>query len=117
METPLHRAVTTLPSSSTAPREASGTIAAARIVRRLRVAADWRREIGSILELLGRSLSVHRTIIFRLQELPEHGLTQSVVDYWVDDAVTDAAGPPSVIVQAVVHMDPLLGRVAEEGRQ
>lgn len=116
-ERPLHRTEAELPSSSTAPTEHSATVAAARIVRRLRAAADWRQEIGELLELLGRSLSGHRSILFRLREIPGQGLTQSVEAFWVDETLKGIAAEPSVIVQAVVHMDPLLGRVAEEGRQ
>ncbi|MDW6021515.1 ATP-binding protein [Mesorhizobium sp. BAC0120] len=117
METPLHRVQENLPSSSTARKEQSATVAAARIVRRLRDAVDWRREIDELLELLGRSMSAHRAIVFRLHEVPGQGLTQSVATYWVDRTVEGNANPPTVIVQAVVHMDPLLGRIAEEGRQ
>lgn len=106
-----------LPSSSTAPREASPAVAAARIARRLRDAIDWRREIGQLLELLGRSCSGHRAILFRLEDTPGHGLTQSVAAYWVDGSIAEIAAAPSVIPQAVVHMDPLLGKVAEEGRR
>lgn len=117
METPLHRTEATLPSSGTAPMETSPAVAAARIMRRLRMAIDWRQDIDELLELLGRSFSSHRTIVFRLRELPGQGLTQSVEAYWVDSSVAEISARPSVIVQAVVHMDPLLGRVAEEGRQ
>lgn len=114
---PLHRTEAELPSSSTASTEHSATVAAARIVRRLRAAPDWRQEIGELLELLGRSLSGHRSILFRLREIPGQGLTQSVEAFWVDETLKGIAAEPSVIVQAVIHMDPLLGRVAEEGRQ
>jgi PAS domain S-box-containing protein len=117
METPLSRTVATLPSSSTASSEHSASVAAARIVSRLRRATDWRAEINEMLELLGRSMQAHRSIVFRLQELPGSGLTQSVEAYWVDETVKDIGSKPSVIVQAVIHMDPLLGRIAEEGRQ
>ena len=98
-------------------RSSAPTVAAARIVRRLRQAVDWRPEIDEILELLGRSMSGHRSILFRLRELPGQGLTQSVAAYWVDETVEGISSPPTVIVQAVVHSDPLLGRIAEEGRQ
>jgi PAS domain S-box-containing protein len=117
METPLSRTEATLPSSSTASSEHSASVAAARIVRRLRRATDWRAEIDGMLELLGRSMQAHRSIVFRLQELPGSGLTQSVEAYWVDETVRDIGSRPSIIVQAVIHMDPLLGRIAEEGRQ
>ena len=95
----------------------SPSVAAARIVRRLRQAVDWQPEINEILELLGRSLSSHRSILFRLRELPGSGLAQSIEAYWVDDTQTGISAPPSVIVQSIVHSDPLLGRIAQEGRQ
>ncbi len=117
METPLARTEATLPSSSTAAHEHSATVVAARIVRRLRAAIDWREEINELLELLGRSLGVHRTILFRLQEIPGRGLTQSVEAFWNDPTRTDIGAHPAIIEQAVIHMDPLLGRIAEEGRQ
>jgi len=117
MDRPLRRAEAGLPSSSTAPKEASPAVAAARIARRLREAVDWRGEIGELLELLGRSCAGHRAILFRLEDVPGHGLTQSVAAYWVDDSIAGIAAAPSVIPQAVVHMDPLLGKVAREGRQ
>ena len=69
------------------------------------------------MELLGRSLSSHRSILFRLRELPGSGLAQSIEAYWVDDTQTGISAPPSVIVQSIVHSDPLLGRIAQEGRQ
>jgi PAS domain S-box-containing protein len=117
MDRPLRRTEATLPSSGTAAKEESPAVAAARIARCLREADDWRREIGSLLELLGRSCAGHRAILFSLEDMPGQGLTQSVAAYWVDDSVAGNASPPSVIPQAVVHMDPLLGKVAREGRQ
>ena len=86
-------------------------------MRRLRHAVDWRPEIDEILKMLGRSLAGHRSILFRLRELPGQGLSQSVEAYWVDETVVGSAGPPTVIIQALVHSDPLLGRIAQEGRQ
>jgi PAS domain S-box-containing protein len=108
---------TTSPGSGPAPAEMSPTGAAARIVRRLRQAIDWQPEIGEILELLGRSLSSHRSILFRLRELPGQGLTQQIVAYWVDETVAGISAPPTVILQSTIHSDPLLGRIAQEGRQ
>ena len=108
---------TTSPGSGPAPAEMSPTVAAARIVRRLRQAVDWQPEIDEILELLGRSLSSHRSILFRLRELPGQGLTQPIVAYWVDETVAGISAPPTVIFQSIVHSDPLLGRIAQEGRQ
>ena len=117
MDRPLHRTEARLPSSSTAPKEDSPAVAAARIARRLREAVDWRGEIVELLELLGRSCTGHRAILFRLEDMAGQGLTQSVVSYWVDGSIAEIAAPPSIIPQAVVHMDPLLGKVAQEGRQ
>jgi len=117
MDRPLRRTEATLPSSGTAPKEGSPAVAAARIARRLHEAVDWRSEIAELLELLARSCSGHRAILFRLEDMAGQGLTQSVVSYWVDESIAEIAAPPSVIPQAVVHMDPLLGRVAQEGRQ
>ena len=108
---------TTQPGSGPAPETMSPSVAAARIVRRLRQAIEWQPEIGEILELLGRSLSGHRSILFRLRELPGQGLTQQIVAYWVDDSLSGISAPPTVIMQSIIHSDPLLGRIAVEGRQ
>jgi PAS domain S-box-containing protein len=108
---------TTSPGTGPAPDTMSPTVAAARIVRRLRQAIEWQPEISDILEQLGRSLSGHRAILFRLRELPGRGLTQSIEAYWVDEAVVGSAAPPTVIFQSIVHSDPLLERIAREGRQ
>lgn len=114
---PLHRTEAERPSSGSAAVEGSATVAAARIVSRLRAAADWRHEIKDLLELLARSMSNHRAILFRLRDVPGQGLTQTVEAFWVDETLRGIASEPAIIVQAVIHMDPLLGRVAEEGRQ
>ena len=114
---PLRNVETTSPGSGPAPAELSPSVAAARIVRRLRHAVDWRPEIDEILKMLGRSLSGHRSILFRLRELPGQGLSQSIEAYWVDETVAGISGPPTVIIQSLVHSDPLLGRIAQEGRQ
>ena len=71
MKTPLSRTEATLPSSGTAVREDSPAVAAARFVRRLRKAADWRQEIDELLELLGRSLDCHRAVVFHLEAVPQ----------------------------------------------
>lgn len=92
------------------------SVAAARAARRLRYAHDWLAEIDGILEMLGRSLGAHRSILFCLREVPGQGLTQSITAYWVDETVA-GVDPPTVIVQAVVQSDPLLEQIAEEGRQ
>ena len=65
---PLRNVETTSPGSGPTPAELSPSVAAARIVRRLRHAVDWRPEIEDILEMLGRSLAGHRSILFRLRE-------------------------------------------------
>lgn len=93
------------------------SVAAARIVRRLRDVQDWQRITGEILEQLARSLGGHRAILFRLRELPGQGLAQSVAGFWVDEAAVGKAGPPTVIIQSIVNSDPLLERLAEEVRQ
>lgn len=117
MKTPLSRTETTLPSSGTAVREDSPAVAAARFVRRLGKAADWRQEIDELLELLGRSLDCHRAVVFHLEAVPRQGLTQSITAFWVDAAMEGISARPSVIPQAVLHMDALLEKVAVEGRQ
>ena len=107
---------TTPPSIDPSITQPGASAFAARAVRRLRASQDWQAEIPDILRTLGAALGVHRTILFRLREMPDQGLTQSIAAYWVDEAV-DGVGPPTVIPQAVVHKDRLLGRIAEEGRQ
>ena len=89
---PLRNVETTSPGSGPTPAELSPSVAAARIVRRLRHAVDWRPEIDDILKMLGRSLAGHRSILFRLRELPGQGLSQSVEAYWVDETVVGTAG-------------------------
>ena len=51
--TSLRSIETTSPGSGPAPGTMSPSVAAARIVRRLRQAIDWQPEIDEILELLG----------------------------------------------------------------
>jgi PAS domain S-box-containing protein len=116
-QTALRKVETSLPSSGQPSEKPSATLAAARIVRRLRDAIDWQAEIDGVLELLGRSFDSHRAILFRLRELPGEGLVQSVASYWVDDTVEGISAPPTVILQSLVHSDPLLGRIAQEGRR
>ena len=89
------------------------SVAAARIVRRLREAQDWQLVIDDALELLARSLGGHRAILFRLRELPGQGFAQSIAAYWVDDQVVGSAKAPTTIIQSIVNSDPLLGRLAE----
>jgi PAS domain S-box-containing protein len=108
---------TTPPSVDLEIADPGVTVAAMRIARRLRHADDWQPEIGGILELLGRSLHVHRTILFRLREDPEQGLVQSISGYWLDETLDGISAPPTIILQSHIHSDPLLGRLAVEGRQ
>jgi PAS domain S-box-containing protein len=107
---------TTPPSIDPRIVDPGATVAAARIARRLRQADDWRPEIGDILELLGHSLKVQRTILFRLREDSQQGLVQSISGYWVDETA-GISGPPTIILQSHIHSDALLGRLAVEGRQ
>ncbi|WP_394887354.1 PAS domain S-box protein [Mesorhizobium sp. AaZ16] len=108
---------TTPPSIDPQIADPGATVAAARIARRLRHADDWQQEIGDILELLGRSLDIHRSILFRLRETPEKSLVQSIPAYWLDETIEGISGPPTIILQSDIHSDPLLGRLAMEGRQ
>ncbi|MET0600130.1 MAG: ATP-binding protein [Mesorhizobium sp.] len=89
----------------------------ARILRRLRHAADWQAEVAGILEDLAHGLNIHRAILFRLREVPGKGFAQSIVAFWVDDTISGMANPPTVIVQSIVDDDPLLLRLSEEVRQ
>src|SRR5688572_10980944 len=89
----------------------------ARILRRLREANDWQTEICAVLTELGHGLDVHRSILFRLREVPGKGFAQSIAAYWVDDTVESNTEPPTLIVQSIVNNDPLLERLAEEVRQ
>ena len=59
-------------------------MAAVRVVRRLREAGDWQREMEGILETLCRTMECQRGILFRLRELPGQGFAQSVAAYWID---------------------------------
>lgn len=93
------------------------TVAASRIARALRQADDWRHEIGWILGSLGNALGIHRAILFRLRETPELGLVQSISGYWVDETLEGILEPPTIILQSHIYSDPLLGRLAVEGRQ
>lgn len=95
----------------------STSVAAATIVRRLRHASDWQQDIDDILEILGKAFNGHRSILFRLRDLPDQGFAQSIAAYWVDPAIKDVAGPPTTISQTIVNSDPTLERLAEEVRQ
>ncbi len=95
----------------------SPSVAAARVVRQLRGAADWQLVVSDILEMLARSFGGHRAILFRLRDLAGQGLAQSIAAYWVDEEATGTAGPPTTILPSIVNTDPLLAKLAEEVRQ
>lgn len=95
----------------------SPTVVAGQIVRRLRQAQDWQADIDQILETFARGFGGHRTILFRLRDMPGQGFAQSIAAYWVDPRIEDIAAPPTTINQTIVDSDPLLERLAEEGRQ
>ncbi len=110
--------IDTLPPSMDASDTDPGvSVVAARIMRALKRAADWRDVLGTCLETLGRSLSVHRSILFELREVPGRGFAQSYAGYWFDASIAGIDGPPTDIDEAIVHSDPLMARVAEEGRR
>lgn len=91
--------------------------ATAQMVRQLRLASDWQEGIGDVLSTLAAGLAVHRTILFRLREMPDQGFAQSIAAYWVDERIAGIAGPPTTIIQSIVNSDPLLERLATEVRQ
>jgi PAS domain S-box-containing protein len=93
------------------------SVAAARIVRRLREANDWNSETADLLETLGRALDSHRSILFRLREMPGQGIVQSIAAYGADPVMEGIAGPPTLIAQSHINADALLDRIKEEGRQ
>ncbi|RUU13825.1 hybrid sensor histidine kinase/response regulator [Mesorhizobium sp. USDA-HM6] len=92
-------------------------MAAVRVVRRLREAGDWQREMDGILETLCRSMDCQRGILFRLRELPGEGFAQSVAAYWIDPASGGELASPTVIMQSIINSDPLLERLQEDERQ
>ncbi|TGQ57736.1 hybrid sensor histidine kinase/response regulator [Mesorhizobium sp. M1C.F.Ca.ET.193.01.1.1] len=92
-------------------------MAAVHVVRRLREAGDWQREMDSILETLCRSMECQRGILFRLRELPGQGFAQSVSAYWIDPNFGGELASPTVIVQSIINSDPLLERLQEDERQ
>lgn len=99
-------------------RPESVTLAAIDIAKRLRRSVDWRAEIDAILKRIGLALGGHRTILFRLAELPgDRGLAQAIVAYWVDTRIDGIRAEPTLILQSIVNDDDLLGRLAEEMRQ
>ncbi|WP_292645824.1 PAS domain S-box protein [Mesorhizobium sp.] len=92
-------------------------MAAVHVVRRLREAGDWQREMDSILETLCGAMDCQRGILFRLRELPGQGFAQSVAAYWIDPRFGGELASPTIIMQSVVNSDPLLERLAEDERQ
>ena len=94
-----------------------GAMAAVHVVRRLREAGDWQREMDGILETLCGSMDCQRGILFRLRELPGEGFAQSVSAYWIDPAFGGELALPTVIVQSIINSDPLLERLQEDERQ
>ncbi|MER9757676.1 PAS domain S-box protein [Mesorhizobium sp. M0166] len=92
-------------------------MAAVHVVRRLREAGDWQREMEGILQTLCEAMDCHRGILFRLRELPGQGFAQSVAAYWIAPRFGRELASPTVIVQSVVDSDPLLERLAEDERQ
>ncbi|WP_164783802.1 MULTISPECIES: PAS domain S-box protein [unclassified Mesorhizobium] len=92
-------------------------MAAVHVVRRLREAGDWQREMDSILETLCGAMDCQRGILFRLRELPGQGFAQSVAAYWINPRFGGELASPTVIMQSVVNSDPLLERLAEDERQ
>ncbi|MER8388979.1 PAS domain S-box protein [Mesorhizobium sp. M1428] len=92
-------------------------MAAVHVVRRLREAGDWQREMEGILQTLCEAMDCHRGILFRLRELPGQGFAQSVAAYWIAPRFGGELASPTVIVQSVVDSDPLLERLAEDERQ
>ena len=105
------------PSTNLAIVDPGITVVAARIARRLREAQDWQAAIAGLLEMLGKSLSCHRAILFRLRELPGQGFAQSIASYWVDGDVVGSTLPPTTIVQSIVDTDPFLEKLGQEVRQ
>jgi PAS domain S-box-containing protein len=97
--------------------EFGASMAAVRIMRRLREAGDWQPEIADVLATLGEALDCHRAILFRLRELPGQGFAQSVAGYWADPNAGVTLLEPTVIVQSIIASDPLLEKLAEEERR
>jgi PAS domain S-box-containing protein len=111
-----------LPAVATSATEAaklprSLMVATSAILARLQQASDWPEVIDEVLTTLAEALRAHRTILFRLRELPGQGFAQSIAAYWVDETVVGASGAPTTIIQSIVNSDPLLGKLASEVRQ
>ncbi|WP_274627341.1 ATP-binding protein [Arvimicrobium flavum] len=107
-----------LTAATDAEHGASGlTVACAAIVRSLRKAANWQTEIDGALGALGRALTCHRAILFRMRDLPEAGFAQSIAAYWSEPTIPEIQRAPTLIVQSMVDNDPLLEKLAGDVRQ
>jgi len=89
----------------------------AEILRRLRHAHDWQQEIDDVLAMLGIVMKGHRTILFRMSDVYGQGFSQSIFAYWMDRSVLGAEGRPTMVVQAMIDLDPLLQRLSEDVRR
>jgi len=89
----------------------------AEIVRRLRQAHDWQQEIDDVLAMIGIVLKGHRTILFRMSDVYGQGFAQSVFAFWIDRTVLGAEARPTMVVQAMIDIDPLLQRLSEDVRR
>ncbi|MGX8011640.1 ATP-binding protein [Mesorhizobium sp. ORM8.1] len=98
-------------------RPGAAAMAAVHVVRRLREAGDWQREMDGILETICRKMDCQRGILFRLRELPGEGFAQSVASYWIDPGFGGELASPTVIMQSIINSDSLLERLQEDERQ
>ncbi|WP_188131462.1 ATP-binding protein [Mesorhizobium sp. NFR06] len=98
-------------------RPGGAAMAAVHVVRRLREAGDWQREMDVILETMCRKMDCQRGILFRLRELPGEGFAQSVAAYWIDPDFGGELASPTVIMQSIINSDRLLERLQEDERQ
>ena len=98
-------------------RPGGAAMAAVHVVRRLREAGDWQREMDGILETICRKMDCQRGILFRLRELPGEGFAQSVASYWIDPDFGGELASPTVIMQTIINSDSLLERLQEDERQ
>jgi PAS domain S-box-containing protein len=109
--------IDTRATSRESTQGAGHSVVSARVMWRLRDSHDWKQDIEGVLADIGSALATHRTILFRLQDVPGDGIQQSVAAFWVDRDVDLRVKPPTVIEQAVVNNDPLLDRLGRELRQ
>ncbi|MDX8523208.1 PAS domain S-box protein [Mesorhizobium sp. MSK_1335] len=100
-----------------ASRPGGAAMAAVHVVRRLREAGDWQREMDGILGTMCRKMDCQRGILFRLRELPGEGFAQSVASYWIDADFGGELASPTVIMQSIINSDTLLGQLQEDERQ